>query len=310
VGAYLQSLDRDQLQKMLVELDQALYNHQQWHYDLLRSLACRLPSDKHDIAPNAHEECRFGQWYYSEALKNISDHPGFIGIGEAHQHMHQIASQLLINLNTNNEIKPVDYDNFSNALMRLRLEIGSLKSELEVLLYNRDPLTMTVNRINMLPLLREQQELSKRNTQNCCIAMLDIDFFKKVNDKYGHPVGDKVLTILAHYLIENLRPYDKIFRYGGEEFLLCMPQVDLSQAFNMVDRLRDGVANTAFNVGLNQPIHITVSCGIALLDPTVTIEQSIDHSDKALYLAKSSKRNNTKVWGFDINSDNNQSFVK
>lgn len=296
----LQNTDRNELQQILAQLDQALYNHQQWHNDLIRTLACRLPCDKHDTIPDAHKECRFGQWYYSTTLRTINDHPGFIAIGEAHQRMHQLASHVLIQLNTNNTITSLDYDNFANSLERLRLEIYALKNELEILLYNRDPLTMAINRVTMLPVLREQQDLARRQFQSCCIAMIDIDLFKKINDQHGHIVGDKVLATLAHYLIEHLRPYDKIFRYGGEEFLIFIQQVNLSQAFEMIDRMREEISSIPFNVGLPAPIHVSISSGVTTLDPNSTVEQSIDHADKALYLAKSSGRNRTQTWNSDM----------
>jgi diguanylate cyclase (GGDEF)-like protein len=292
----LQNMDRDELQQILTQLDQALYNHQQWHNDLIRTLACRLPHDKHDIIPDSHKECRFGQWYYNNKSTNIINHPGFIAIGESHHRMHQLVSHLLLSLSDTNNVMPNDYDNFANSLERLRLEIYGLKNEIETLLYNRDPLTMAINRVSMLPILREQQELIRRQSQSCCIAMLDIDHFKKVNDQYGHLVGDKILAAVAHYLIEHLRPYDKIFRFGGEEFLLCIQQVDLATAFEMLDRLRGQIATTPFFIGLQEPIHITVSCGITSLDTKADIEESIDRSDKALYLAKSSGRNQTQRW--------------
>ncbi len=294
-------MHRDELQKILIELDQALYNHQQWHKELIRTFACRSACDKHDISSKAHKECRFGQWYYSGALKTVNDHHAFIAIGEAHKHMHELATKLLLNVNSEKTITPFEYDTFSNALDRLRLEIFSLKNELETLLYNHDPLTMTINRVAMLPMLREQQELSKRQLQTCCVAMINIDRFKKVNDKYGHIVGDKVLILLADYLMKNTRSYDKVFRFGGEEFLLCMPHTNLQQAFDLVDRIRDGIAIMPFHIGLPDPIHIAISCGIAMLSPDTTIEKSIDATDQALYVAKSSGRNRTHIFTDDKN---------
>jgi diguanylate cyclase (GGDEF)-like protein len=125
--------------------------------------------------------------------------------------------------------------------------------------------------------------------------MVDIDFFKKLNDKHGHIVGDKALVLLARYLMDNLRPYDKIFRYGGEEFLICIPHSNVLEANEMIDRLRAGIAAMPFNVGLPNSIHMAVSCGIALLDPNTAIEVSIDNVDSAMYLAKSNGRNRTEI---------------
>lgn len=292
----LQSLQRDSLQQILTRLDQALYNHQQWHSNLMRTLTCRLPCDQHDISTESHKECRFGQWYYSQNSKPLTEHAGFIAIGDAHQYMHGITRQILLSLDHTNIITPQDYDKFSNSLERLTLEIGALKTELENLLYYRDPLTMAINRASMLPMLREQQDLVRRQSQRCCIAMMDLDNFKNVNDQYGHTVGDKVLAELSHFVMKHLRDYDKLFRYGGEEFLLCLQQADVKQISKSLNLLREKIASHPFNVGLKEPLFITVSLGLTTLDPDTTVEQAIDHSDKALYHAKNSGKNRLEVW--------------
>lgn len=292
----LQNVDRTSMQQLLSQLDVALYNHQQWHNVLVRTIACRLPSDKHDIVEDAHKECRFGQWYYSNTTAFISEHPGFIAIGESHKHMHHQARQLLNSLETSNTISPMDYDNFANAMERLRLEISALKNEVELILYNRDPLTMAINRISMLPMLREQQELVRRRSESCCLAMLDLDFFKKVNDEYGHVAGDKVLAAIGHFLLEHVRAYDKVFRYGGEEFLLFLQNVEKKEAYEMMDRIRKDISALPINVGLPEPISLTVSLGVTVLDPDLTVEQSIDNADKAMYQAKKAGRNRTQLW--------------
>lgn len=295
----LQNMDHQELQQILIELDQALHNHQQWYNNLVRILACRLPGDKHDTISNPHKECRFGQWYYLNKSKTITSHAGFIAIGEAHKNMHEQAKNILTSLETHNNVKTFDYDNFSNSLEKLRLEIFAFKNELETLLYTRDPLTRTINRINLLPILREQRDFLKRKqTQNTCLVMVDLDLFKMVNDKYGHIIGDKVLAAVAHYLSEKIRNYDKIFRYGGEEFLLCLQQMNLEQAHELVEQLRQNIADLEIDVGLQEPIRTTISCGLALLDGNMTVEESIDHADKALYQAKSAGRNCSRV--FDI----------
>lgn len=291
-----QDMDRNELQQTVAQLEQALYNHRQWYSNLIRTLVCRLPHDTHDTQIDAHKECRFGQWYYANTLKNVLDHPQFIAIGTSHQRMHQLARDILINLDHTNTITPDDYDNFANTLERLSLEIYSFKHEIETILYNHDPLTMAINRSSMLPTLREQQEMGNRQLHSSCIAIIDIDLFKNVNDEYGHLVGDKVLILLVQYITKHLRPYDKVFRYGGEEFLVCLPGTNLSQAFEMVDRIRKEISEMPFNVELQAPLHICVSCGVTILDPNISIEECIDHADKALYLAKSSGRNQTQIW--------------
>lgn len=291
----LQQVGHEELQQFITALDHALYNHTQWHKELIRTLVCRLPCDKHDVIPEAYKECRFGQWYYDQKGENLTLDPGFIATGEAHKRMHEQAAHLLVQAREHDIVTSLDYDHFSNALEQLRLELSALKHELEGLLYNRDPLTSAVNRINMLSLLRERQEAVKRSHQPCCIAMLDIDFFKKVNDTYGHVIGDAVLMKLTHCIVEHLRPYDKVFRYGGEEFLICIQDTDLSAGYEIFERLRQDIAQLDMHVKLEKPIRITVSIGLTLLSPILPIEESITHADQAMYTAKSAGRNRVEV---------------
>lgn len=287
----IQHIHHEVLQQFITQLDQALYNHAQWHKELIRTLACRLPCDRHDVLPESYKECRFGQWYYSQKAEDITHHSGFIATGEAHKRMHEQATRLLLQAEEHGNVASLDYDHFSNALEQLHLELSTLKHELEGLLYNRDPLTNTVNRINMLPLLRERQEAVKRTAQPCCIAMLDIDFFKKINDKYGHVVGDHVLTKIAQCITEHLRPYDKVFRYGGEEFLLCIQDTDLLAAHEILERLRNDIAILNISENPKEPLHVTVSVGLAILSPLLPIEESIKFADQAMYAAKKAGRN-------------------
>ncbi|OIQ66617.1 putative diguanylate cyclase AdrA [mine drainage metagenome] len=210
--------------------------------------------------------------------------------------MHQMAAKLLQTASSGGIISPLDYDSFINALERLRLQILTLKRELEETLYNLDPLTGAHNRIGMLTKLREQLDMVKRHVQSSCIAMMDIDLFKTVNDTYGHSVGDIVLAASARNVMEHLRPYDKLFRYGGEEFLLCMQNTDIGLGYEVVERIRQGLAANHIDYGGKKPLQITMSFGIALLDPEATVEQSIERADKAMYVAKIAGRNCTRIW--------------
>jgi diguanylate cyclase (GGDEF)-like protein len=287
---------RDELQAVIAQLKEALYNHQQWYGTLIRSLVCKLPGDKHDISPEAHTDCRFGQWYYGKAPEKMRSHPGYIALGDEHQRMHHLARLMLIAADAGNPITTLDFDNFANALERLRLEIFALERELEDSLFNRDALTGAITRYGILPTLREQQELVKRHTQLCCIAMMDLDNFKTVNDRHGHPAGDKVLAASVQYLIKHLRPYDKLFRYGGEEFLLCIPYTELMPCHDRVKELNEGLAALEIDIGETEPIHVSASFGLTLFDPDIPVEKSIDRADKALYAAKSAGRNCVRIW--------------
>ena len=290
------SINPEELPAILSQLDQAIYNHQQWYDAISRTLICQLPANQHDLSKEAHRECLLGQWYYNSAPAKIHAHPGFVALGVEHEHMHQHASHLLHMAHAGMVITTTDYDNFANSLQRVRLQILTLTRELEDLLRSADPLTGASNRAHMLPKLREQQELVKRGVHRCCIAMMDLDHFKVVNDTRGHIAGDRVLAAAARYVISHLRPYDRIFRFGGEEFLICMLHTDLNEGQELLERLRQGIAELAIDVDSGEPVHITASFGLSLLESGIPVEQSIDRADKAMYAAKSAGRNQVYVW--------------
>lgn len=291
---------QNEMQQVLLQLDQAIYNHTQWYDSIARTLTCQLPYDRRDVAEEAHRQCRFGQWYYGAAPENLRAHPGFIAIEAEHKNMHQLAAKLLQTAASGTIISSLDYDSFVNAVERLRLQLYTLKRELEDSLYNLDSLTGANNRIGMLTRLREQQELVKRQVQSCCIAMMDIDHFKAVNDTHGHTAGDRVLAASAHYLMEHFRPYDKLFRYGGEEFLVCMQNTNATVGYEVVERVRQGLATNPIDYGGTNTLQITMSFGVTLLDPDVSIEQSIERADKAMYAAKNAGRNCTRIWDISM----------
>jgi diguanylate cyclase (GGDEF)-like protein len=284
-----------QMRDTLKELEQAIYNHEQWAENLYGTLICRIPPDTHDISSDAHQQCRFGQWYYKGGQAALSSFPGFAEIGREHQSMHQHAAHLLRASAEGVPISIPDYERFVTALKRLRLEIMTLRHEIEGALFNLDPLTGTPSRVSMLSRLREMQELARRD-RACTLAMMDLDKFKSVNDRYGHPVGDTVLASVARYMTSHLRPYDRIFRYGGEEFLICLADADLEAARLIVERWRQELAALPFEAVGKGTFHVTVSFGITLLDPDVPVERSIDRADKALYVAKNSGRNRVVAW--------------
>jgi diguanylate cyclase len=128
-----------------------------------------------------------------------------------------------------------------------------------------------------------------------CLAVLDIDFFKKVNDKFGHSTGDKVLKAVAHSIAKRLREVDFIARFGGEEFIVLLPETTTENAFALLDRSRDRLSKTTMRsrTALTQDTQftVTISIGIAEFTDGDTAETVFDRADKALYDAKENGRN-------------------
>jgi diguanylate cyclase len=290
------NVEQSEMHVALAQLEQAIDNHGQWFDAITRTLICRLPHDQRDVLKDAHRHCLLGQWYYGAAHARLRELPGFVAIESEHKDMHKQAASLLQTAASGAPISALEFDRFANALKRLRLEIFTLKRELEDALYNLDALTGAHNRIGMLTKLREQHELVKRGVQSCCIAMLDLDHFKAVNDTQGHAAGDKALTLTARYVMDHVRPYDKLFRYGGEEFLLCMQSTDAAAGHEVVERMRQGLAANPIDLGGKNTLQMTMSIGVTLLAADISVEEAIERADKAMYAAKRAGRNCTRVW--------------
>lgn len=132
------------------------------------------------------------------------------------------------------------------------------------------------------------------NKQHSAVMVLDIDHFKKVNDSYGHLVGDAALKSLADIMQHNLRPHDLLVRYGGEEFAILLPDTALVEAKSIAERLRKMVAaNEVVSHGV--AFKITVSSGIASIDEVGQLETSFAQADQALYRAKEGGRNRVEI---------------
>jgi len=289
------NISHDDSRIVILQLNQAIYNHNRWYESLLRTLVCRLPYDSRDVEKDAHRKCRFGQWYYNHPPHELKDHPGFIAIEIEHERMHRLAASLLMTEAAGVTISLLEYENFNYSVENMRNQLQTLKHELEDLVFNHDPLTRAYSRIGMLTKLRELLELVKRNVESCCIAMVDLDHFKTINDVHGHLAGDQVLAVVAGDIMGRLRPYDKLFRFGGEEFLISMPHTDSKSGLNVVERLREGIAASSMSYE-DKEIRITASFGLTLLDPDVSVEKSVERADRAMYAAKSSGRNCTRIW--------------
>jgi diguanylate cyclase len=297
-GPSVVALSGQELQFAIAQLDQAIYNHEQWYKNLVRVLVARLPPDASDLAADAHQRCRFGQWYDSDAVGALRDQPAFVALGGVHERMHGSATRLLQRVEDELPISAGDLDQFNNLLDQMHLELESLRRDLAETAQNRDPLTEARNRAGMLSDLREQHALVRRGLQECTLVMIDIDHFKDVNDSYGHAMGDAVLKLIAQCLQADMRPYDRLYRYGGEEFLLCSPQTSVAATASLAERLRSDVAELRIQNGAGgQIVQVTASFGVAALDGTRPVEEAIERADKAMYRAKMAGRDRVEVFG-------------
>lgn len=161
---------------------------------------------------------------------------------------------------------------------------------------DRDPLTSIYNRRYFEDHSAEKIMLARRSKQPFAILMLDADHFKKINDTYGHKIGDKVLIELAAVCERTLRPNDLVARYGGEEFIIFLENVEADIALLVANRLRETISNSVVYTESNEPIRFTVSIGVAPSGISDHINTMIKMADDAMYLAKENGRNRVEMY--------------
>ena len=159
-----------------------------------------------------------------------------------------------------------------------------------------DGLTGIANRRKLDEALENEFLRAKRYGRPLSIAILDADHFKKVNDTHGHIVGDFVLKKLATLFQQNIRREELLGRYGGEEFVVVMPEVDSSGAFQLAEKLRKTVESTVFKSG-EAELPITISVGVATLGAEESVKAFLDTADQALYKSKEDGRNRVTIGG-------------
>ena len=154
-------------------------------------------------------------------------------------------------------------------------------------LLNTDPLTRVHTRAHFSEQVERQLAVRRRRGRTFCVAMIDLDHFKRVNDSHGHSVGDQVLRAVGRLLRTATRREDVVGRFGGEEFQLLMPDLGLEEAVRCAERLRVAVAGLRFDV---EGLEVTASFGVVEATPEDTAESLEKRSDEAMYRAKRAGR--------------------
>jgi diguanylate cyclase (GGDEF)-like protein/PAS domain S-box-containing protein len=191
----------------------------------------------------------------------------------------------------------IDYD-YDLALYSAFQDITSRKNR-EAILQNqatRDPLTALYNRRYFEEEVPKQIRLAKERRQAYSVLMLDADFFKKVNDTYGHKTGDKVLIELSSRTEKALRDKDIVARYGGEEFVVFLPEINAAKARKVADRLRQSIASIVIYSDNHQKVTFTVSIGVSSSEISDNVDMLVKTADEALYKAKQNGRNRVEVF--------------
>jgi diguanylate cyclase len=183
-------------------------------------------------------------------------------------------------------------DEMQKRVTELEAEANKLQTQLqaEQQVSMVDALTKIPNRLAYDKRITQELQRWKRFGHPVCIAVWDVDHFKKVNDTYGHRAGDRVLCSVADHLSKNARSTDFVARYGGEEFVMLLAGTNVTNALQLVDKLRTAIGKLGFHYS-GQPVSITISCGLTELKTGDTPDAAFERADKALYAAKKEGRN-------------------
>jgi diguanylate cyclase (GGDEF)-like protein len=179
----------------------------------------------------------------------------------------------------------------SSAMEGVLTELDEAKRESMI-----DPWLRTWNRSAIMDILSRENDHANREGSELSILMLDVDRFKSINDVYGHPAGDAVLVEVVRTIRNQLRSYDSIGRYGGEEFMVVLPDAGEKEAMKLAERLRKAVEALVIDVTPHQ-IHCTISIGVKTVEQGVKqhIDDLVVAADKALLDAKSNGRNRVEL---------------
>ncbi|MCJ7435662.1 MAG: diguanylate cyclase [Anaerolineales bacterium] len=182
-------------------------------------------------------------------------------------------------------------------VLKLEKELTQAHRQMEILAM-QDVLTGIFNRRAIEEHARVEFEHARRNESPFSVIFLDIDHFKAINDQHGHSVGDHTLHQLAEILSKNLRQYDRIGRWGGEEFVVILPDTKISEAIAIAERMRVAIAETKFSLENGKYYEVQISLGVACATRSYpSLAKLIDVADQAMYQAKQAGRN--RVCSFD-----------
>ncbi len=288
--------------EVLRVVEKAMQDHLEWLQRFHRSLICKSAAPRDVASDQARFLCSFGAWVDLHRKDDLVQQPAFRTLISIHDEMHDDVAFLSAKAQQKTAITEEIYNLLSEKVVAFYSMGRRILSAFQSARSDLDPLTGLYNRQVMLAEITRERERSLRTDEPCCIVLADLDFFKKINDTHGHAAGDQVLQACAMQFLKSLRPYDMVFRYGGEEFLFCLPNADTKTAQTIMDRLRETIAGAPVKIsgggktGDAFDLSVTVSFGIAPVNGNISLKENMEQADQALYRAKEQGRNQVSLW--------------
>lgn len=291
----MKTLNSKLARQYLKHLDEDVQRYDVW----LRTVFCAIaegPPLNCSIEQALNHSYDFGRWFYGEEGVNLRHLESYPKVAKHYHGLQEMTELMRHQLHAGQRIGVEDISVFVDQANIFRKHVYGLETEMREYLCALDPLTGVFNRQNMMARLLDEHQRVLRNGHRCAIVLMDIDHFKRINDLHGHHIGDQVLRESAGIISSSLREYDAIYRFGGEEFLICLPYLDAKRARIAADRLRCRLKGQSVHAGRNMEVQLTASFGASQLDGSRSPEDAITLADKALYCAKQGGRDRVEIW--------------
>jgi len=268
-------------------------SHLIWLTDLAKHIENQSRTDFPELNPSM---CKFGKWIESDAKQIIHNNSKYKSIAQIHKNLHLFATKIY---------KLLEKDEFHILITYLEkcelisLSIGTELALLDQIIINKkvtkDTLTGALNRNGLANVFESQYELSLATSNPFILAMCDLDYFKNINDTYGHVAGDALLKLFVDVVKKNIRNSDVIIRYGGEEFIIMLPAIKRDKGREVLEKIRKDFEKTTLHFQ-DDTIQATVSMGMMEIKPEYGYKASFLNEyvmivDQKLYMAKDGGRN-------------------
>lgn len=273
-------------------LGQVIGDHMEWYIAWCRLAFYTRSANAADFGGVEIQSPKSFYLWYQQAVTTLpQDQPVMDKLAVLHDQLHKLAKLILLKKEKNKLLPLEDFNALSAKFSEFILAVRQLERAFAVAASGLDMLTGLRSRVGMHEDLVREQNRFLRGGKDYCVAIMDIDHFKKINDTYGHDAGDKVLAFTADHIGRHLRVFDDAYRMGGEEFLLCLKEADLATGLAVLERLRESLANLPINLPDGRVVNVTASFGIATAEKVIGTEDLIHRADQALYRAKNGGRN-------------------
>lgn len=281
---------------LLAGLDRGIEMHLAWTQRLLRCALLHERPDDDMLLEDAHCRCRFGQWLSTHRRQlQAFDATLIERIELAHRQMHDAVRELCEQVLARRPARESQLQSYEQGQSSMIGMLYSLRERIDDAAEQHDVLTGLPLRHNLEHIFQLRRHDAQRLGAQLWVAMIDIDRFKRVNDKHGHAVGDLALQHVARRLSSCMRENDALFRYGGEEFLALLLVGEAHDAQRLAERVLDAVRQAPLELHAGDPLKLSVTIGLSRVGPDDTLTGAVERADLAMLQGKQAGRDRYQI---------------